>query len=241
MNPVLEKLDSLPIELRAIIEGDEVIEIIDSICDEVDIPYSWRGELIRATIKVLSGLLRPNEFVPFIMDEYYLDEDEALSLASKINEKIFSAVKPQLASLYNIEDKQIAKKLQVPKKPKTYQSTISTPQKIDQSSYGFAYEAPKVQDLMPKNVPNINIVHPSILNQSKISNTLSEDTVPPPPVHNLNMVQNTANIGDLNAVPQSPSKNISSFNPQTTQPKPAESTLTNKLGGLRFDNYREPV
>lgn len=255
MNPVLDKLDSLPVEIRAIIEGDEIISVIDNICNESDIPYSWRGELIRATVRVLCGLLPPKEFVPFIMDEYFLEHDEALAIASKINEKIFSAVKPQLASLYNIEDKKIAKKLQVPKKPKTEAIVEDVDNTEVASPYDMQYATPTVQDLMPKNVPNINIVHPSILNQKPTASPVipqNDDVIPPPPVHNQ-FAQSSFGLdtppppqthtqpimNDIN-VPPPPVHNINSFN-QTTPPPQTESTLANKLGGLRFDNYREPI
>ncbi len=118
MTSVMQKKDTLPPELRAIIEGDEIISIINEIGDDFDIPYTWRAELVRGTVKILCGLMQPGEFVPFIMDEYTMERDEALQVALAINERIFSAVKPQLASLHNIEDAKLAHKIKVPHKPK---------------------------------------------------------------------------------------------------------------------------
>jgi hypothetical protein len=117
MNPVLQKIDSLPPELRVIIEGDEIVKTIDEICENFDIPYTWRSELVRATIRILSGLMSPTEFIPFIMDEYFMDREQALQVALQINERIFSTVKPQLASLHNIEDEKLAHRIKVPHKP----------------------------------------------------------------------------------------------------------------------------
>lgn len=117
MPTVVEKLGTLPVELKAIIEGDEIITIIDEICDNFNIPYTWRSELLRATVRVLAGIMRPGEFIPFIMEEYNLEKEDALQIALLINEKIFSAVKPQLASLYNIEDEKLSHKIKVPHKP----------------------------------------------------------------------------------------------------------------------------
>lgn len=117
MNPVLAKLDTLPGELRIIIESEEVITIIDEIGERFNIPYAWRSELVRATIRVLAGTMRPGEFVPFIMDEYGLNQSDALQVALAVNERIFSAVKPQLASLHNIEDEKLARRIKVPHKP----------------------------------------------------------------------------------------------------------------------------
>lgn len=117
MNSVLQKRDNLPPEIIAIIEGEEIVNTIDAICDNFDIPYSWRGELIRATISILSGTMSPTKFIPFIMDEYLLDREQALQITLQINEKIFSEVKPQLASLHNIEDEKLAHKIKVPHKP----------------------------------------------------------------------------------------------------------------------------
>lgn len=117
MNPVLTKLDTLPGELRIIIESEEIITIIDEIGERFNIPYAWRSELVRATVKVLAGTMRPGEFVPFIMEEYGFEQSDALQIALAVNERVFSAVKPQLASLHNIEDEKLARRIKVPHKP----------------------------------------------------------------------------------------------------------------------------
>jgi hypothetical protein len=126
MNLVLSKLSSLPVELRALVESDDVIFVIDEISEKFGIPESWRGELIRATVRVLTGIMEPKDFIPFIAEEYDMTNEEALHLALAINERIFSAVKPQLASLHHIADDRLARRLKVPHKPRQAQIAEET-------------------------------------------------------------------------------------------------------------------
>lgn len=118
MNEVYKQLDHIPPEVRAIVEGDEIGEVIDQICIQFQIPEAWGGELLRATIRILTGLMKPSDFVPFIIDEYWVEEKEALAIAQAVNTRIFSLVKPQLALIHKIADEKLAHRIKVPKKPR---------------------------------------------------------------------------------------------------------------------------
>lgn len=213
MNPVLQKMYNLPPELRIIVEGDEVTKIIDSIGEKYEIPYAWRGELIKATVRVLSGLMKPDAFIPFIMEEYLVDQEEALHIALDINKQIFSAVKPQLASLYNVADEKIARRLKVPHKPRQSQIAEETellseptmpiapsadPAPAEQIATTVQYTAPVPQE---GSIPSPMTAHFA---------TIPLET-PPAPV------------------------------PHPIVTAPMNSPLASKLGNMRGDAYREPI
>lgn len=118
MSEVSKQLEHIPPEVRAIIESDEISEVIHHICVQFQIPEEWSGELLRATVRILAGLMKPSDFVPFIIDEYWVEDEEALAIAQAINARIFSLVKPQLALIHKITDDTLAHRVKVPKKPK---------------------------------------------------------------------------------------------------------------------------
>ncbi len=127
MNSVAQKLLATPTEIQQLVESDALTQVLHTICAEHDIPESWSGELIRGTIRILCGEMKPADFIDFIMREYWVEEEEALSIAQKINLRIFSLVKPQLALVHNISDQNLAHRVKVPKKPKESTEHIEIP------------------------------------------------------------------------------------------------------------------
>ncbi|HXK37785.1 MAG TPA: hypothetical protein VJ579_01840 [Candidatus Paceibacterota bacterium] len=218
MNPVLSRLSALPVELRALIEADDVIYVIDEVSDKFEIPEGWRGEIVRATIRVLSGVMEPKEFIPFLMDELYLDQEEALHLALEINKRIFSAVKPQLASLHRIEDSKIARRLKVPHKPRQTQ-IIEESQLMSEPEMTVAPSA----DPAPAEQLAATI-------QYRESVPL-EGSVPSP------MTTHFAQVPLPQAAPKPPAAPV----PHPLVEAPLQSPLNAKLGNMRADAYREPI
>lgn len=171
MNPVAAKLKDLPLEIQNVIKDEELTKIIDNICEDFDIPYTWRGDLIRGTVKVLSGLMEPKDFIPFIMEEYSFDQESAIQIAYAINEEIFSKVKPELASVHNIEDNKLAHKIRVPHKPRPIVEEYNEPvSRITED------EIKKIQENIPKPTSSElmkNIVIEEVASIPKTTDTIS--------------------------------------------------------------------
>ncbi len=220
MNLLLARMSKLPVELRALIESDDVIYVIDEIGDKFDIPEAWRGELIRATIRVLSGIMQPKDFIPFLVSEYDLSNEEALKLALAINEKIFSAVKPQLASLHNIADNRIARRLKVPHKPRQMQIANET-ELLPESE---APIAPSADPAPAEQIATIQYVAPAPqLGSQPSPMTTHFAQIPPLPQF--------VTPGAVN-----PAMRV----PHPVVETPLRSPLTSKLGNMRSgDPYRE--
>lgn len=241
------KLNKIPGELKMLVGSTEIYDVLEEIAEEFDIPETWRGEFIRPVFDVLVGDLKPKDFVPVLSDNLAMPADEALMLARKVNEKIFSSVKPFLAQLYEIEDEKIARKLKVPRKPKVItvgaafsEGALAVSKKeIEQPSIVEAPIPP--QPILPgRDTAPIEVIPPPV-----------QPTFAPeePPVM-LNAVPSPMTMhfaqapAPVSAVAPAPEVVIKTTEP-TVEEKPTSNPtiLTQKLGGMRAssDTYRESI
>lgn len=214
MDSVLTRMNTLPVELRALIEADDVIYVIDEVGEKFDIPESWRGGIVRATIKVLAGIMQPKDFIPFLMSEYFFDQEEALHIALDINARIFSAVKPQLASLHHISDDKIARRLKVPHKPRQAQ-IIEEMQLMEEPVMSTA---PSADPAPAEQIATTIQYTPPVPQAGSFPSPMTAHFAQPP-------------------LPPAPAPRV----PHPLVEAPLSSPLTAKLGNMRGDAYREPI
>jgi hypothetical protein len=149
------------------------------------------------------------------MDELYLEQEEALHLALEINNRIFSAVKPQLASLHHIEDNRIARRLKVPHKPRQAQ-IIEETELMSEPEMTVAPSA----DPAPAEQIAATIEY--------TQSAPEEGSIPSPM---------TTHFAQAPVLPPAPAAPV----PHPITLAPLSSPLTAKLGNLRGDAYREPI
>lgn len=237
MATIKEKLQKIPVELKFLVQSTEIDDILDQIADEFDIPETWKGEFVRPVIAVLIGDLPPKDFVPVLSDNLAMTTDEALMLARRVNEKIFSVVKPFLAELYAIEDKKIARKLKVPRKPKVVMVQASPGIVEQEVTIPEAAESTTQPVVLPLEVPPekkpgldtepIEVIPPPAQPTfaPEEPNVMS-GAMPSPMTMHFNMA---AAVG---ATPQAPAP--------LQKPSEPKTALSLKLGGMRAgDQYRE--
>lgn len=243
-----EKLKKIPVELKTLIESSEIDDILEQIEDEFDIPPTWKGEFVRPVIAVLVGDLPPKDFVPVLSDNLDMTTDEALMLARRVNEKIFSVVKPFLAELYLIEDKKIARKLKVPRKPKIVM--VQAPLVTEPALTPEVLSAPEpilppvsTPPMMPiPAVPSNPVVPETPVAPEKPGHDTAPIEIVPPPVQPTFAPEEPKVMKGSTPSPMTMHFNVAAAVAPLPLQKPAElpTELSKKLGGMRAsDRYRE--
>lgn len=248
MATIKEKLKKIPVELRTLIESSEVDDILEQIADEFNIPPTWKGEFVRPVVAVLVGDLPPKDFVPVLSDNLDMTTDEALMLARRVNEKIFSVVKPFLAELYAIEDKKIARKLKVPRKPKIVMVQASPAVEPDIASEVLTVPEPilppvSVPPMMPiPATPSSPVIPDLPATPEKPGLDTAPIEVVPPPVQPTFAPEEPKVMKGATPSPMTMHFNIAAAVAPAPLQRPAElpTVLSKKLGGMRSsDSYRE--
>lgn len=97
------KFETLPEDIRAMLQSDEFVEKIELIGEKQSLPPMEQGFLVRICAKLVTGVLQPANFVNTIADELDISREKAAFIAQEINRDIFSNIKESLKTLHRSE------------------------------------------------------------------------------------------------------------------------------------------
>lgn len=93
--------ETLPKDIREMLQGDEFAEKIELIGTKQSLPEMEQGFLVRICAKLVTGILPPAKFVSTISDELDIPREKAAFIAQEINRDIFSNIKESLKAIHS--------------------------------------------------------------------------------------------------------------------------------------------
>ena len=99
---ITQMYDNLPEDLKDVIFGLEMNEIVEKIGRENQLNIEQIGDLANETGMVMLGVTHPNEFIGNLADRLEVDKEKARAIAQEINEQIFKKVRESLLKIHNI-------------------------------------------------------------------------------------------------------------------------------------------
>ncbi|MFA6416235.1 MAG: hypothetical protein WCW56_01975 [Candidatus Paceibacterota bacterium] len=120
----------LPDEIKAVYSDPEILDEIYQICVDHGVKHLDQiGNVQDAIYDIMLGLLKPNDFVPFVIKETGLSEDVVNLLTHDINDQILKPIRQQLIDHYQ-----------------TLEGKNNLPTNVEREDLGFSsqpYENPK--------------------------------------------------------------------------------------------------
>ena len=101
---IAQMYDNLPEDLKDVIFGLEMNEIVEKIGRESQLNIEQIGDLANETGRVMLGVTHPNEFIGNLADRVEVDKEKARAIAQEINEQIFKKVRESLRKIHNMRD-----------------------------------------------------------------------------------------------------------------------------------------
>lgn len=92
---------TLPVEIRELLEAPETYDRLSLVGKKYSLTKVETGLLSQVTTAVLVGLLKPNLFVPAIIDYLSVTRETAVLIAQDINRDIFNSVKAALTEVHS--------------------------------------------------------------------------------------------------------------------------------------------
>ena len=101
---IAQMYDNLPEDLKDVIFGLEMNEIVEKIGRENQLNIEQIGDLANETGMVMLGVTHPNEFIGNLADRLEIDKEKARAIAQEINEQVFKKVRESLRKIHNIRE-----------------------------------------------------------------------------------------------------------------------------------------
>ena len=101
---IAQMYDNLPEDLKDVIFGLEMNEIVEKIGRENQLNIEQIGDLANETGMVMLGVTHPNEFIGNLADRLEVDKEKARAIAGGINEQIFKKVRESLRKIHNMRE-----------------------------------------------------------------------------------------------------------------------------------------
>ena len=101
---IAQMYDNLPEDLKDVIFGLEMNEIVEKIGRENQLNIEQIGDLANETGMVMLGVTHPNEFIGNLTERLEVDKEKARAIAQEINEQVFKKVRESLRKIHNIRE-----------------------------------------------------------------------------------------------------------------------------------------
>ena len=101
---IAQMYDNLPEDLKDVIFGLEMNEIVEKIGRENQLNIEQIGDLANETGMVMLGVTHPNEFIGNLADRLEIDKEKAMAIAQEINEQVFKKVRESLRKIHNMRE-----------------------------------------------------------------------------------------------------------------------------------------
>lgn len=101
---IAQMYDNLPEDLKDVIFGMEMNEIVEKIGRENQLNIEQIGDLANETGMVMLGVTHPNEFIANLAERLEADKEKARAIAQEINEQIFKPVRDSLRKIHNMRE-----------------------------------------------------------------------------------------------------------------------------------------
>ena len=101
---IAQMYDNLPEDLKDVIFGLEMNEIVERIGRGNRLNIEQIGDLANETGMVMLGVTHPNEFIANLAERLEVDKEKARAIAQEINEQIFKKVRESLRKIHNMRE-----------------------------------------------------------------------------------------------------------------------------------------
>src|SRR3990167_1185834 len=103
---IAQMYDNIPEDLKDVIFGLEMNEIVEKIGRENQLNIEQIGDLANETGMVMLGVTHPNDFIGNLTERLEVDKEKARAIAGEINEQIFKKVRESLRKIHNMRDEE---------------------------------------------------------------------------------------------------------------------------------------
>jgi hypothetical protein len=97
---LLQKIGRLPEDVRDAIYAPEIFNAIDNIAAHHQLDEVHIGLLTRLTIKLMAGVIAPNEFVTAIEEDLGIEREKVIRIVQEINHAILNPIKDSLLKVH---------------------------------------------------------------------------------------------------------------------------------------------
>ncbi len=109
---LIAKVTTLPQDLQDAIAAPETLETLEVIGKKYELDVVHIGLLHRLTVKLLAGVILPQEFVASIENDLGIEHEKAMLVAQEINRDIFNRVKDALKEVHSMKPQPVAAVIQ---------------------------------------------------------------------------------------------------------------------------------
>ena len=136
---------TLPEQIKDLLVSEELIDHVEGIAKSEKLEPKFYGDLYYAVVDVLTGRIRPNQFVARISEDANVDQEQASQIAQVVNREIFNSIKEELKQVHGLVASPVAT---------VEAANPAAPEKTGPSSYAApetvaAIVAPQIMPSMP--------------------------------------------------------------------------------------------
>lgn len=165
-----ERFATLPQDVQEAILDSNYQKELYTIANESKLSIDQMGKLEKATNKILLGIEHPDKYASILASELALSNEQALEIASKVNERVLKNIREQLKS-----HAEVHAEIDVPMPPSANNAPANQPVVVPISSTTFA-PLPEVKPIVEPKV----VLTP--MSELKSTPTLAEASFMPKPI-----------------------------------------------------------